>query len=47
MTCFRGAEVCTEWLQDDDLTQHDNKLELGHEMENSKKMANPELSMAW
>ena len=32
MTCFRGAKVCTKWLQgksDDQLIQPDNKLELG------------------
>ena len=32
MTCFRGAKVCSTWLQrrsDDQLIQPDNKLELG------------------
>ena len=32
MTCVRGAKVCTKWLQeesDDQITQPDNKLELG------------------
>ena len=31
-TCFRGAKVCTKWLQeksDDQLIQPDNKLEQG------------------
>ena len=32
MMCFRGAKVCTNWLQgksDDQIIQPDNKLELG------------------
>ena len=31
MTCFRGAKVCTKWLQGksfDQIIQPDNKLEL-------------------
>ena len=31
MTCFRGAKVCTKWLQesDDELIQSDNKMRIG------------------
>ena len=50
MTCFRGAKVCTKWLQgksDDELIQLDNKMRIWTRSGKFKKVENAELSMAW
>ena len=43
MTCFRGAKLCTKWLQgksDDQLMQPDNKLKFGTKMKLGPKVEN-------
>ena len=51
MTCFRGAQVCTKWLQgksDDELIQPDNKIRIGTRSGKFRIVENPELAMnAW